>query len=182
LKLTRFTLLDDNNRPRAPKIDGLTSVQRHQGRRLSMFHNMHRRQLAEVAHVIDQIDATLLNKISALDMRHNFRVFGNMCGQECQMLSGHHGIEEQAVFPALHEAGSAGLRKVVERLIAEHVVVHELIDELDKRAHRATTEPTPENYNLLKTTFKDLNTCVQSHFGYEETELEEALGVIDAGI
>jgi iron-sulfur cluster repair protein YtfE (RIC family) len=181
-KLNRITLLDNNNRPKAPKIEGLNAAQRHQGRRLSLFHNMHRRQLAEVAQAIEQIDATLPDKISALDMNHNFKVFGNMCGQEWQMLSGHHGIEDQVVFPMLHDAGSAGLKKVVERLMAEHLVVHELIDELEGLAHQALAEPSPENYALLKNTFKDLNTCVQSHFSYEETELEEALGVIDVGI
>jgi iron-sulfur cluster repair protein YtfE (RIC family) len=181
-KLTRITLLDNSNRPKAPKIEGLTPAQRQQGRRLSLFHNMHRQQLAEVAHAIEQIDATLPDKISALDMRHNFKIFGNMCGQECQMLSGHHGIEDQVMFPTLHEAGSAGLKKVVERLMAEHLVVHELIDELESKAHQALAEPSAENYTRLKVTFKDLNTCVQSHFVYEETELEDALGLIDVGI
>ena len=115
-------------------------------------------------------------------MRHNFKVFGNMCGAECQMLSGHHGIEDQAVFPILHAAGNAGLKKVVERLMAEHLVVHELIEELEGLAHQAIQSPTNKNYTKLKSTFTELNTCVQSHFGYEETELEYALGLIDVGI
>ncbi len=181
-KLNRVTLLDNNNRPKAPKIAGLNPLQRQQARRLSLFHNMHRRQLNEVAHAIEQIDATLPDKISALDMRHNLKLFGNMCGQECQMLSGHHGIEDQVMFPALHEVGSAGLKKVVERLMAEHLVVHELIEELEILAGQALAEPSVENYFRLKITFKDLNTCVQSHFAYEETELEDALGVIDTGV
>lgn len=181
-KLNRITLLDNSKRPKAPKIENLTPAQRHQGRRLSLYHNMHRQQLREVASAMVQIDDSLLMKISALDMRHNFKVFGNMCGAECQMLSGHHGIEDQAIFPLLHEAGDAGLKKVVERLRAEHLVVHELIEELAAQAHEAIKNPTTESYTQLKSTFTELNTCVQSHFGYEETELADALGVIDVGI
>ena len=181
-KLTRITLLDNNNRPKAPKIENLTPTQRRQGRRLSLYHNYHREQLREVESAMVQIDDALLEKISALDMRHNFKVFGNLCGQECQMLSGHHGIEDQAMFPILHQAGDTGLRRVVERLMAEHLVVHELIEELEAKAHEAIRNPNPETYRELKLTFTSLNTCVQSHFGYEETELEEALGVIDVGI
>jgi iron-sulfur cluster repair protein YtfE (RIC family) len=181
-KLNRTTLLDNTKRPKAPKIENLTPAQRRQGRRLSLYHNMHRGQLQEVAEAIEQIDAALLQKISDLDMRHNFKTFGNMCGEECQMLSGHHSIEDQAVFPVLHAAGSVGLKKVVERLMAEHLVVHELIEELEAGAVAALDSPTPETYATLRETFKALETCVRSHFGYEETELEDALGVIDIGI
>ncbi len=181
-KLNRITLLDNSKRPKAPKIESLTPAQRRQGRRLSLFHNHHREQLREVESAIVHIDGSLLGKISELDMRHNFKVFGNMCGLECQMLSGHHGIEDLAMFPVLHEIGDAGLKKVVERLIAEHLVVHELIEELEVLAHQTIQSPTPENYAKLKSTFIELNNCVQSHFGYEETELEDALGLIGVGI
>ena len=181
-KLNRITLLDNSKRPKAPKIENLTPAQRRQGRRLSLYHNYHREQLREVEEAMKQIDETLITKISNLDMHHNFKVFGNMCGAECQVLSGHHGIEDQAMFPILHQAGDAGLRKVVERLMAEHLVVHELIEELEAKAHEAINNPNPETYMEQKHTFTSLNSCVQSHFGYEESELEEALGVIDVGI
>jgi iron-sulfur cluster repair protein YtfE (RIC family) len=182
VKLTRVTLLDNTKRPKAPKIDNLSPSQRRQGRRLVLYHNHHRAQLREVEEAMVQIDDALLAKISELDMRHNFTVFGNMCGNECQMLNFHHDAEEHMMFPILFEKGSEGLKKVVERLLAEHVVVHALIAELEEIAHEAVTAPTPESFEKLKSVFKELNTCVQSHFGYEETELEEALGVIDVGI
>jgi iron-sulfur cluster repair protein YtfE (RIC family) len=168
--------------PESPQIENLTPAQRRQGRRLSLYHNLHRRQLQEAADAIGQIDAALLEKISDLDMRHNFKTFGNMCGEECQMLTFHHQAEDSMMFPVLHGKGNDGLRKVVERLQAEHLVVHELIEELEAGAIAATQNPTPDTYAALRETFKQLETCVRSHFGYEETELEEALGVIDVGI
>ena len=182
-KLNRVTLLDNTKRPKAPKIEGVTAAQRARGRRLKWFHNMHRAQLDEVREAMVNLDAEgLHNKVAALHMSANYRMFGNLCGQECQMLTGHHGIEDAYVFPLLHQAGGEGLRKVVERLMAEHLVVHELIEELEAAANTLVSAPTAENFAQSKAAFSDLENCVKSHFGYEETELEEALGVIDVGI
>lgn len=182
-KLTRVTLLDDTKRPKAPKIEGLTPFQRARGRRLQWFHNHHRAQLEEVASALEQLDAAALSQsVNALDMKSNYKMFGNLCGAECQMLTGHHSIEDAHMFPVLHEAGSAGLKKVMERLMAEHLVVHELIEELETKAWATQQNPNPETFAAAKDSFLTLNDCVRSHFGYEETELEDALGVIDVGI
>jgi hypothetical protein len=35
----------------------------------------------------------------------------------------------------------------------------------------------PQNYAILRDTFRRLDAVLRSHFGYEETELKEALGV-----
>lgn len=182
-KLTRVTLLDDSKRPKAPKIEGLSRFQRARGQRLRWFHDHHRAQLAEVARALEALDgAALSEQVSKLDMSANYRLFGNLCGQECQMLTGHHTIEDLHMFPLLHEEGSSGVKKVVERLMAEHLVVHELIEELEQRAVACLQSPSPETFAEAKKTFLDLNTCVRSHFGYEETELEDALSVIDVGV
>lgn len=182
-KLNRVTLLDDSKRPKAPKIEGLNPFQRARGRRLKLFHDHHRAQLAEVARALETLDAVSLSEqVNKLDMSANYRMFGNLCGQECQMLSGHHGIEDAYMFPLLHEEGSDGVKKVVERLMTEHLVVHELIEELEAKAWATLQNPNAETFAAAKETFLALNTCVRSHFGYEETELEDALSVIDVGI
>ncbi len=182
-KLTRVTLLDDSKRPKAPKIEGLNAFQRARGRRLKWFHDHHRAQLAEVARALETLDAPALSdQVSKLDMSANYRMFGNLCGQECQMLTGHHTIEDMHMFPQLHQEGSDGVKKVVERLMAEHLVVHELIEELESRAWACLQNPSSETFAAAKESFKALDTCVRSHFGYEETELEDSLSVIDVGI
>ncbi|MEO6608195.1 MAG: hemerythrin domain-containing protein [Aestuariivirga sp.] len=182
-KLNRITLLDDSKRPKAPKIEGLSAFQRSRGQSLKYFHDYHRAQLAEVSRALETLNASgFAEKVGKLDMSTNYRMFGNLCGQECQMLTGHHTIEDMQMFPQLHEEGSDGVKKVVERLMAEHLVVHELIEELEQRAWACLQNPSAETFAAAKETFKALNTCVRSHFGYEETELEDALSVIDVGI
>jgi uncharacterized surface protein with fasciclin (FAS1) repeats len=178
-----INLLDDSTRPKAPRIEGATHAQRLQGRRLAMIHEMHLRQMAQVRQAMEHVaageegaSADLGQALSALDMRHNYRAFGNICGQECGMLTAHHTIEDRYIFPALAEQGSEGLRKVVERLMAEHEIIHQLIERMEEAAVDAMNEPGPTTFAPLREAFEALERFVVSHFGYEQEELEEALG------
>jgi len=181
---TAITLLDDATRPKAPKIEGITPAQRRQGKRLALIHDHHLAQMNEVRWVMEQVEAgeqsaeTLLEAISSLQMAANYRVFGNLCGRECQMLTLHHTIEDQSIFPVLHQ-GSDGLRKVVDRLSQEHLIIHQLLQALEDKAVNAVREPGREFFSELKAAFLALDRVVRSHFGYEQEELEEALGYFD---
>ena len=187
-KLDHITLLDDTKRPKAPKIADVTPDQRQQGRRLALFHRWHLQQMQGVAQVMQQVEvgekslAQLDGAISELQMAANYRQFGNLCGAECEMLTGHHSVEDQFIFPALHGNGSHGLRKVVERLREEHAVIHHVIEELEAGAKAAMQNPGAETFAILKSIFLRLEQLVRSHFRYEETELEEALGYHGIGI
>jgi hypothetical protein len=123
----------------------------------------------------EQSTETLLEAISSLQMAANYRVFGNLCGRECQMLTLHHTIEDQSIFPELRQ-GSDGLRKVVDRLAQEHLIIHQLLEALHDKAVNAVREPGRETFAALKAAFLALDRVVRSHFGYEQEELEEALG------
>ncbi len=174
-------LPDDATRPKAPKIDGVNEQQRRHGRRLALFHEMHLREMSRVNRAMAEVFAgggsaeNLLATISAMQMVSNMRQFGNLCGATCDMLTGHHMIEDQYVFPTL-EGRNDGLNKVVARLRAEHLVVQDLLERLEAAARAIITDPGSKAANDLRSSFKILETFVISHFGYEQTELEEALG------
>ncbi len=176
------TLLDDATRPKAPKIKGITPEQRQLGKRLALFHRHHLQQLHAVIHVMQRVEAgedalaRLGSEISDMQMASNYRHFGNLCGQECQVLTFHHSIEDQHIFPLLQESGSNGLKKVIERLREEHLVIHRALDALEAGAVAAIRKPGTETFAPLKAMLLQLEKLVKSHFGYEETELEEALG------
>ena len=123
----------------------------------------------------------LLVTISSMQMFGNMRQFGNLCGAACEMLTGHHMIEDQYVFPALH-GHTEGLNKVVERLRAEHLVIHELLVRLEAAARALITNPGAKTARELRADFAQLEGFVVSHFGYEQGELEEALGVYGVDI
>ena len=184
---TAITLLDDATRPKAPKIEGITPEQRQWGQRLALFHEFHLEEINRVRRVMEHVAAgeesiaSLREAISSLQMTANYRLFGNLCGRECQMLTLHHMIEDEHVFPALGR-GSDGLRAVVARLREEHVVIHQLLLALEERAVKAVEDPGAKTFAELKAAFLALERVVRSHFGYEQEELEEALGHFEVPI
>ena len=174
-------LPDDATRPKAPKIPNVNEQQRRQGRRLALFHEMHLREMSRVNRAMGQVfegggsAQTLLATISSMQMVSNMRQFGNLCGATCDMLTGHHMIEDQFVFPQL-EGRTDGLSKVVDRLRSEHLVIHDLLMSLEAAALALTGDPSSKSARALRSAFATLQTFVISHFGYEQNELEEALG------
>lgn len=176
-----IAFLDDETRPRAPAIEGATDAHRAHGRRLTLFHRFHLQQLALLRRALGDVErglgdpGALAGHVSSMAMIENYRRFGNLCGQECQLLTMHHMIEDHEIFPHLR-GRSEGLRKVIDRLSAEHDVVHTLLERLEQAAAAFTAEPDTARLAALREVFNALERVVISHFGYEERELEEALG------
>jgi iron-sulfur cluster repair protein YtfE (RIC family) len=180
--MANITLLEDRTRPKAPKLDGATTQHELPRQHLKMIHRYHLMQLAQVRRALDEIEAGLptqveLNQsISNLHMHKTMRMFGNMCGQECEMLKAHHNIESQMLFPVLIERGNDGIKRVVERLMSEHKIIHYYLQDLEFQNIANTQNSTPQSFNALKETFLALEKIIHSHFKYEETELEVAIG------
>ena len=175
--------IDPAERPHLPPMPGATDEHRRQGRKLAAIHRGHLWDLARIAQVLRRIKAgdappeDLRDIVLNADMAQNYRAFGSLCGQECRMLSFHHDAEEHHMFPELEAVGNAALSKVVARLRVEHEVVHELLTRLERAAMTLMYEATDENFAGAEATFERLLDVVKSHFGYEETELEEAIGL-----
>ncbi len=174
--------LDEAARPTAPPVPEATDAHRRQGRQLAAIHRHYLMEIAQIGAVLARIEARdsppedLKRIVLSLDMAENFRAFGSLCGRECQILKFHHDIESVDMFPRIEAAGSGKFREVVAKLKAEHAVVHELILRLDRAADVLTEDPNDANFLHAATTFRKLEEVVRSHFGYEETELAEAIG------
>jgi iron-sulfur cluster repair protein YtfE (RIC family) len=171
-----------NERPSMPALDNVTEVERRTGLHLAAIHRMHLRDMQRLAHVLEQVEhgavspAVFARAVSDVELTHNMRIFGTMCGRECQVLTFHHDAEEHMIFPQLEQQNIQGLGRVVDRLKQEHLIVHELITRLETAAQALVQNPNEHNFARTKATFAQLHTVVISHFGYEETELREALG------
>jgi len=180
--MATINLLDDNTRPRSPKLEGAAPHHQVPGEQLKMIHRYHLSQMSEVRRALHEIEAGVLKQtalsetIANLHMHKTMRMFGNLCGQECEILNAHHNIESQMLFPVLHDRGNDGIKKVVERLIAEHEIIHHYLQELEFHNTANQQNPTMESFNALKNTFLTLEKIIRSHFKYEETELEVAIG------
>ncbi|NDR55841.1 hemerythrin domain-containing protein [Aliiruegeria sabulilitoris] len=174
--------LDEADRPKAPPVPEATDIHRRQGRQLAAIHSHYLREMAQIGAVLARIEARdappehLKRLVLSLDMAENFRAFGSLCGRECQVLKFHHDIESADMFPRIEAAGAGRFREIVAKLKAEHEVVHELIIRLSRAAHTLAEDPSEVNFVQAANTFRKLEEVVRSHFGYEETELVEAIG------
>ena len=171
-----------DERPSMPALQNVTVAEQRAGLHLAAIHRMHLRDMQRLTHMLEQVEQGAVSpevfaqEVSNVELTHNMRMFGTMCGRECQVLTFHHDAEEHVIFPQLEQQNIQALSRVVDRLKQEHLIVHELITRLETAAQALVQNPDEHNLAKTKATFAQLHTVVISHFGYEETELREALG------
>lgn len=179
--LLDINFLDDATRPRAPKLENLTTEQKAAGRHLRMIHNHVRQNMQALRELVEEVARgeksveDVKAETDSLVMVQNYRRFGNLCGQHCQTVHTHHSIEDAHLFPALSAKGEAW-KRVTDRLAAEHVVVHELLVRLIDALNTLAHDGTPENFAAAREINDALDRVLLSHLGYEEDEIGDALG------
>jgi len=179
--LKDIQFLDDATRPPVQKLEGLTESQRAAGHHLRQIHDHLRDNMLTLGKMIERANAGTVTQaeIAAetgnLAMVANYRRFGNLCGQHCQIVNTHHTIEDHHLFPVLAMQGPA-FKAIADRLTAEHVVVHELLERLVDALNDMVTEPTPERFENAKTVYHALERVLLSHLGWEEDAMGDALG------
>lgn len=180
--------LNESARPSMTPIAGASEEDRRKGRHLAAIHRHYLSELAQIAAILERIKAgdappqALASIVLHSDMRKNFEVAGTLCGHQCRVLTMHHDIEQHSMFPALAAQGHSVLTQVVEKLGAEHQVIHELLIRLGASAQALSETPGDVHFETAFEVFFALRKAVLSHFKYEETELEEAIGFYLGGI
>ena len=174
--------VDNGKRPFMEALEGVTDEHKRAGSHLAAIHRMHLRDLYYIGKLLDQVKlgivkpSNLLRRVASASLTENMRTFGTLWGRECQVLNFHHNAEENSIFPQLEQQQIESLNLVVARLKEEHLVVHELLDRLQGASRRLVSEQSETNFSYAEAVFKQLTAVVKSHFGYEETELRDALG------
>lgn len=173
--------LDDATRPTVPRLEGLTPEQRASGEHLREVHDHLRENMQRIRGLIDRAavgrvtPAEVAAETADMDMVANFRRFGNLCGQHCQVVNTHHSLEDAYLFPALAEQ-SEGYRKVTDRLQAEHAVVHELLLRQIDALNALAGAPSATTFADAREVFEALERVLLSHLGYEEEQIGDAIG------
>ena len=185
--LLDISFLDDSTRPEAPRLENLTPAQRAPGRHLKMIHDHLR---GNVATLRELVEAAAAGRVSAeeateqaesLEMLSNYRRFGALCGQHCQIVHTHHSIEDAHIFPGLSEKGEAW-KRVTDRLAAEHEVVHKLLVRLVDALNTLARNPNRINFEAAQEINDALERVLLSHLGYEEDSIGDALGYYRVGV
>ncbi|QQR35768.1 hemerythrin domain-containing protein [Devosia oryziradicis] len=179
--LLNISFLDDATRPPIPPLEGLTEEQRGAGQHLRMVHDHLRDNMKTLGKLIERANSgsvtstEIATETSDLAMVANYRRFGNLCGQHCQIVNAHHSIEDAHIFPVL-AMQSPGFKAIADRLTAEHVVVHELLERLVDALNALAAEPSPARFEDAKTVYHALERVLLSHLGWEEDAMGDALG------
>ncbi|MEW9533195.1 hemerythrin domain-containing protein [Microbispora sp. NPDC049125] len=177
---SRGGVLDEATRPRLPKRDlgALPPARQEHGRRLVLIHDHLRQELAQIRDALDQVAAgradaaALRTMINRLTMRQNYWTLGTFCASYCRLVTTHHTIEDEHMFPMLAKADET-LAPVVERLEQEHEVIADVLTGLD--AALVAMIADPERLGLVREQVELLADVLLSHLGYEEEELVEPL-------
>lgn len=174
-------LWDENTRPTGPEVDPERTYTDHdlaQGQHLIDIHDHLRAELETVRDLEDQVLEGIISvgnarsQLNELTLRQNKWTLGTYCQQYCRILTGHHNLEDQAMFPRLKRLDPR-LGDVVDRLEDEHVIIHDVVEAVDDALIAFVGEE--DDGEALRDTVNLLTDTLLSHLSYEERELVEPL-------
>jgi len=172
---------DESTRPTGPPAPDGYAYTRHGraiGRHLAQVHDHLRNELDQIRDLLRQVKQGSLQlsqaraAINEMTMRQNNWTLGAYCASYCAILTAHHGLEDEAVFPHLRRADPA-LAPVIDRLEAEHVVIGEVMQDVDRVLVRLMSHPG--DFGDVDEAFEVLADTLLSHLAYEEREITEPL-------
>ncbi|MCF0093975.1 LLM class flavin-dependent oxidoreductase [Micromonospora sp. MH99] len=180
-RLSDRQVWDESARPTGPAPDPTRTYTAHEqatGQHLVQVHDGLRGELAQIHDLIEQVAAGEIDagaarsQINTMTMRQNRWTLGAYCESYCRIVTTHHTIEDQALFPRLRQADPR-LRPVVDRLEQEHHVIHDVLEGVDKAlvAYVGALDGLAE----LRAAVNLLTDALLSHLSYEERELVEPL-------
>lgn len=181
VRLSARRLWDESARPAAPPAPaGQRYTPRGQaaGQHLVDVHDHLRQELGQVRDLLEQVRRGAVSAgaaraaLNEMTMRQNNWTLGAYCAAYCTVVTQHHGLEDNSIFPHLRRA-DAGLGPVLDRLTEEHEVIHEVVEGVD----RALVELIhhPGDFTALQEAVDLLTDTLLSHLSYEERVIVEPL-------
>jgi Hemerythrin HHE cation binding domain len=169
---------DESTRPTLdePPDASYSDVQLAPVRHLVDIHDHLRGELERLRDLLRQVRRGLLTVgearagVNEMTLRQNNWTLGAYCQSYCGFVNGHHGLEDASVFPHLRLAEPAVV-PVVERLHAEHRVIHGLLDEVDRSLVALVRDGDTSALDALEESVEVLAGRLLSHLAYEEREL-----------
>jgi hemerythrin-like domain-containing protein len=180
-RLSTEQLWDESKRPTSPPAAAdavYTAAGRAGSQQLVDVHDHLRSELARVRSLVRQVAdgaldvAAARSEINTMTMRQNNWTMGAFCESYCRLVTMHHTIEDQTLYPHLRH-GDARLGPVLDRLSEEHHVIHDVLNRVD--AALVATVRDPKEITELSAAVDLLTDTLLSHLSYEERELVEPI-------
>ncbi len=187
-RLSGERVWDEAARPTGPSRapdSTYTAAGRRDGQALVQIHDHLRGELAQLRDLVDQVAhgnreiGEVRSLISTMTMRQNSWTLGTFCETYCRIVTVHHTIEDQRMFPGLREADPA-LAAVVDRLEEEHHAIAGVLERVD--AALVGLVGSPDQLDAVQAAVDLLSDTLLSHLSYEERELVEPLARLDMGL
>ena len=146
---------------------------------LLAIHQHLRQELARLREVIDEVREGRSSAVQArsylntMTMRQNYWTLGAFCAAYCRVVSVHHAIEDQSLFPDL-KAADQSLAPVIARLQHEHEGIAKVLVEVD--AALVAMVEDEEHLNDAQSAVEHLSDALLAHLKYEEDQLLEPIG------
>lgn len=179
-RLSAARLWDESTRPAGPEPPPDAAYSAHGqaiAGHLVGIHDHLRTELAQIRDLIGQVRdsasaARVRSAINEMTLRQNSWTLGAYCASYCRIVTGHHTLEDQAVFPHLR-AAEPGLAPVLDRLADEHKTIHKVLEDVDAALVEHLREPG--SFDGLQEAADILTDVLLSHLAYEEAQLVEPL-------
>jgi alkanesulfonate monooxygenase SsuD/methylene tetrahydromethanopterin reductase-like flavin-dependent oxidoreductase (luciferase family) len=180
VRLSDVRVWDEGARPTGPPSPDREYTPRQQaaGRHLVDVHDQLRAELAQMRDLMEQVAAGSMDPglarshLNTMTMRQNNWTLGTYCESYCRIVTHHHLLEDQGIFPHLRRADPR-LTPVIDRLEEEHRAIHEVIERLDRAL--VAFVGAPDGIADLRAAVDLLTDTLLSHLSYEERELVEPL-------
>jgi hypothetical protein len=190
-RLTDEVPWDESTRPTYPVPAGATYSEAEQAwpQHLVDIHDALRAELAQLRDVVEQVRRGLMqvgqarSAINTMTMRQNNWTLGAYCETYCRIVTGHHTLEDRSMFRYLR-AVDPQAAPVVDRLAEEHVVIHDVLEEVDRAlVQLVAAEPSGASAALehFSVHVDSLTDALLSHLSYEERELLHPLATHGMG-
>ncbi|WP_308119413.1 LLM class flavin-dependent oxidoreductase [Streptomyces sp. JJ38] len=169
--------VDPAGRPRAkgrPARQEPSTAGRRAAATLVTVHDHLRAELDELQRVVTDVlagrdePAAARSLLNTMTLRQNYWSLGAFCATYCRLVTNHHLLEDEVMFPRLREA-EPDLAPVLDRLEKEHDLIAGLIVRLDLALVAMVDDPS--RLEEVRRVLDRLGECLLSHLSYEEEQL-----------